>query len=231
MATYLINAIASIPSNPQDDDVIRFGTPITTGIPSTIKKADGTTTEDAIVVGYEYRYFSSQSAWLKIGGDPIITTPLRDAPVLATSEFLSAILGAVHTNNPDGRLRKLGFALAHQALQEVNPLEISSEEVVLYAKQSTSITANTSLDIKTGITRHLFDDGYTFIAAFLGSSATKNFTMVPIDEFRDTNNTFRLTSSINIRYVNDTTFRLLGSGGQQTLEIKGISFSIELETP
>ena len=170
MATYLINAIASIPSNPQDDDVIRFETPITTGIPSTIKKADGTTTEAAIGVGYEYRYFASQSAWLKIGGDPIITTPLRSATLADMSEASTMILGGVHTDTPAGRIRKFGLKVLHQLLQSVAPTQLNITYDVIYKNDSGVPAGNgaggtQNLDIKSGTTRYDFSD-YTFFIAF-----------------------------------------------------------------
>ena len=75
MAVDLINAVSNIPASPTAGDVIRFGTAITSGIPSNVKKANGTTTETAISVGDEYRYISTN--WMKIGGDPIPTTTIE----------------------------------------------------------------------------------------------------------------------------------------------------------
>ena len=98
------------------------------------------------------------------------TSPLKDQTPLNASEFTTAILGAVHDNTEQGRLRKLGFAIAHQALQAVNPLRLTFEEVTLFENSTGSLTHNITtpynLDIKSGLTRHNFNDdyfGFTFV--------------------------------------------------------------------
>ena len=52
------------------------------------------------------------------------TNPLKDQPILDPSEFTTAILGAVHDDTGQGRLRQLGFAIAHQALQAAQSAEV-----------------------------------------------------------------------------------------------------------
>ena len=108
------------------------------------------------------------------------TNPLKDQPTLdVASEATTAILGAVHDDTEQGRLRKLGFAIAHQALQEANPLQLTIEDVVLFENSNasgvltTSITTVHNLDIKQGTTRHNFNDGY-FGFTFVTQEA--NFT-------------------------------------------------------
>ena len=132
MAATLINAVADIPASPTAGDIIRFGTQITSGIPSSVKKANGTTTETLITVGSEYRYISTN--WMRIGGDVIITTPLKDADLLDSGEFADAILGAVHNDLSSGELRQFGLSLFHQALQSVNPLEVSLETTAIFER-------------------------------------------------------------------------------------------------
>ena len=179
MAVHLISSIAQIPASPAAGDIIRFSAAITTGIPSTLKKIDGTTQETAIGVGSEYRYFSPN--WLKIGSD-VSATPLKDAPVLAATEFSNAILAAVHNETASGRIRKFGIAILHKALQAVNPLQLEFEDVVLYERTAdadipeSSATLPIDLDIKTGVTRHNFNDGYYAFTFFRGrnSYATRN---------------------------------------------------------
>ena len=169
MAVSLINSIANIPMSPDDGDIIRFSVAITSGIPNTVKKANGTTTETAIVVGAEYRYIGAN--WLKIGGDEIETTPLRNATTLdVSSEAADAILGAVHNAQASGRLRQFGFAVAHQALQAANPLSIG--RVTLYDGNPSSGTNN--LDIRTGSTRHNFTDDYFLIELLAEYSNQRN---------------------------------------------------------
>ena len=174
MAVHLINAISAIPASPAAGDIIRFSAAITTGIPSTLKKVDGTTTETAIAVGSEYRYYGTN--WLKIGSD-VSATPLKDVSVLASTEFSTAILAAVHNETASGRIRKFGMSILHKALQAVNPLQFSIEDVTLYNRTAitdlpqSSNTVPISLDIRTGVTRHNFDDGY-FAFTFLGRRTT-----------------------------------------------------------
>lgn len=174
MAVYLINAISAIPASPAAGDIIRFSAAITTGIPTTLKKVDGTTQETAIGVGSEYRYYGPN--WLKIGSD-VSATPLKDAPVLAATEFSNAILAAVHNETDSGRIRKFGFAVAHKALQAANPLGVSFEDVTLYERTASadipvsSVTVPVQLDIKEGVIRHSFNDGYFAFTFFRGRSS------------------------------------------------------------
>ena len=92
--------------------------------------------------------------------------PLKDEPILSESEFEEAILGAISDMTSQGRARKLGIALLSQALHAVNPLQVEYEDEVLYERQTldelpfTSSTTPIQLDIKTGRTRHNFNDGY-----------------------------------------------------------------------
>ena len=91
------------------------------------------------------------------------TTPLKDQSTLdVASEAATAILGAVHNDTERGRLRKLGMAILHQALQAANPLQIKIEDTTLFENPSSSVrdAIVTNLDIKQGVTRHNFDDGY-----------------------------------------------------------------------
>ena len=110
--------------------------------------------------------------------------PLKDEPILSASEFADAILGAISDGTTTGRARQLGIALLHQALQAVNPLQLQLEDVTLYDRASSSglpqssKTVPVQLDIRTGSTRHNFNDGY-FAFTFLRSRT--NYT------FKDTN--------------------------------------------
>ena len=169
MAVHLISAISAIPASPAAGDIIRFSAAITTGIPSTLKKVDGTTTETAIAVGSEYRYYGTN--WLKIGSD-VSATPLKDVSVLASTEFSNAIMAAVHNETASGRIRKFGMSILHKALQAVNPLQLTFEHVTLYERTAQAdlpdgSTVNpVSLDIRTGVTRHNFNDGYFAFSFF-----------------------------------------------------------------
>ena len=80
------------------------------------------------------------------------TSPLKDQRLLNASEFTTAILGAVHTDTEQGRLRKFGFALAHQALQSANPLKITLEHVHQYIPRNSgdNVTENTTTPIDIG---------------------------------------------------------------------------------
>ena len=183
MAVHLINSIASIPASPAAGDIIRFSAAITTGIPSTLKKVDGTTTETAIAVGSEYRYYGGPQLWLKIGSD-VSATPLKDVSVLASTEFSSAILAAVHNETASGRIRKFGMSILHKALQAVNPLQLTFEHVTLYNKTAhadlptASKTVPVQLDIRTGVTRHSFEDGYFAFTFFMTRAAYSDRTPV-----------------------------------------------------
>ena len=105
--------------------------------------------------------------------------PLKDEPTLSDSEFEDAILGAISDGTAQGRARQLGIALLHQALQEVNPLQLTVESTTLYERTAitdlpaSSLTTPINLDIKEGATRHNFNDGYF---AFTFFSSRTNFT-------------------------------------------------------
>ena len=166
------------------------------------------------------------------------TTPLKDQPVLAPSEFENAILGAVHNDTANGRLRKLGMAILHQALQAANPLGFTTEETVIYSEKSTSVSTDISLDIKSGSTRHSFADSYSFIATerFFGNKVEHR--LIPIGVFNLLNNSRRLAlyeySNQNtpvIWRVSDTSFRMGGnSGASYLVKITGIQLTVSLET-
>lgn len=100
--------------------------------------------------------------------------PLKDEPILSASEFENAILGAISDGTARGRVRQLGIALLHQALQATNPLELSVETTTLYERTDnaslpiSSITVPVNLDIKQGATRHNFTDGYFAFTFFEG---------------------------------------------------------------
>ena len=103
--------------------------------------------------------------------------PLKDEPILSASEFEEAILGAISDGTAQGRARQLGIAILHQALQAVNPLELIIENVTLYERTSnadiplSSRSAPIQLDIKQGVTRHNFNDGYFAFTFFRGHHA------------------------------------------------------------
>ena len=181
MAATLVNAVADIPASPTAGDIVRFGTAITSGIPSNVKKANGTTTETLITVGSEYRYIGTN--WMRIGGDVIETTPLKDATVLASSEFADAILGAVHNDLVSGKLRQFGMSLLHQALQDVNPIQVSLETTAIFERDygsevdipnRTESYGTINLDIESGNTRHSFADGYFGYLFIFVNSQTDN---------------------------------------------------------
>ena len=172
MASTLINTIAQIPSNPDPGDIIRFGAVITTGIPNTIKKADGATTENRIGIGNEYRWYGTN--WLKIGGDSIETIPLKDATILDSSEFENMIMAAVHNNKNSGRLRKFGSSILHRALQSANALGFHFETIYnetvpnnIKGRTPSIPEGNINLDYKSGSSgpRYSFDD-YIFLVFF-----------------------------------------------------------------
>lgn len=100
--------------------------------------------------------------------------PLKDEPILSDSEFEDAILGAISDGTAQGRARQLGIALLHQALQEVNPLQLVTESTTLYKRTTqtdlpnSSLTTAINLDIKQGTTRHNFNDGYFAFTFFRG---------------------------------------------------------------
>ena len=73
------------------------------------------------------------------------TTPLKDQSTLdVASEAATAILGAVHNDTERGRLRKLGMAILHQALQAANPLQIKIEDTTLFENPITTCLLYTS---------------------------------------------------------------------------------------
>ena len=106
--------------------------------------------------------------------------PLKDEPILSPSEFADAILGAISDGTTTGRARQLGIALLHQALQAVNPLQLLIEDVTLYDRKTSadlavsSKTVPVQLDIRTGATRHNFNDGY-FAFTFLRGRVAYSF--------------------------------------------------------
>ena len=161
MAATLVNAVADIPASPTAGDIVRFGTAISTGIPSNVKKANGTTTETSITVGSEYRYIGTN--WMRIGGDVIETTPLKDASVLDSGEFASMILGAVHNDLDSGELRQFGTSLLHQALQSANPIQVGLETTIMFERNygsEVALSGTINLDIESGTIRHSFNGGY-----------------------------------------------------------------------
>ena len=238
MAVTLINSISSIPGSPTAGDIIRFSVVITSGIPSTVKKANGTTRETTIAVGSEYRYIGTN--WLKIGGDEIVTTPLKDATVLASSEFGNMIMAAVHNSQNAGRLRQFGASLLHQALQEANPLEGSTERIILFNESTNA--GNNNLGIRTGVIRHSFNDDY-FAIAFIGTQSNfpnDSFPLlyIPIEIWDDTNSGQRLQyftrgTSVGTAYiykVSNTSFNI-NAPVPADLKIYGYKLSFALETP
>ena len=162
------------------------------------------------------------------------TTPLKDQPVLAPSEFENAILGAVHNDTANGRLRKLGMAILHQALQSANPLGFTTEETVIYSEKNVSAGTDISLDIKSGSTRHSFADGYSFISVERFFNTKGEHRLIPIGVFNLSNNSRRLAlveySNQNtpvIWHISDTSLRV---GGTFSVKITGIQLTVSLET-
>ena len=97
--------------------------------------------------------------------------PLKDEPILSAAEFEDAILGAISDGTARGRARQLGLAILHQALQAVNPLQLATEDVVLFEKTDQFASGSTQqfdLNIKESTTRHNFNDNY-FAFTFLFS--------------------------------------------------------------
>lgn len=242
MAVSLINAVANIPedANSSDGDIIRFSTTITSNIPSKVKKADGTTTEDDIKAGYEYRRITSGSSvlWMKIGGDPLQITPLKDVLTLASGDFENAIIGAVHNSANSGRIRKLGLSLLHRALQSVNPLELSITTEIIFAQDIAS-AGTYNLSIKTGSERYKFSD-YQFLIFECGWDQTEPLfpSAIPTEAFE---NRYTSTKSARIRAegsgtvefyrVSDTSFYSTITGDFSIQRILGVKVGVALETP
>ena len=252
MAVTLINAVADIPASPTAGDIIRFGTAITSGIPSSVKKANGTTTETAILVGSEYRYIGTN--WLRIGGDPIQSSPLKDASTLADGEFETAILGAVSNGLNSGRIRKFGFEKAQQALQAENPIQIDIEGTEILQRaygseiegSSLSPGSTVNLDIREGTTRHSFADGYFgYLFIFVNhrtNNASKSIYRVfmmqeeidisyPPNYSENSGLIGPITSTNNfaIRKINNTSFKFFG--GDTLQKIIGYKLELSLQTP
>ena len=241
MAIDLINAISAIPSSPDEGDIIRFSTSITSGIPNIVKKANGTTRETSIIVGGEYRYIGTN--WLKIGGDEIQTTPLKDATVLVESEFENMIMGAVHNSQNSGRLRQLGASILHQALQAANPLSLQFENDIIFENDINS-SGTYNLDIRTGSTPYTFTD-YQSLVFESGTSPidTAHATyLIPRSVFEteyDSSRPLRVaaqaggnSSSPEIYRVSNTSFYcMLGNNAYSIQKIIGIKVNLNLETP
>ena len=252
MAATLVNAVADIPASPTAGDIVRFGTAISTGIPSNVKKANGTTTEILITVGSEYRYIGTN--WMRIGGDVIETIPLKDASVLASAEFASAIMGAVHNDLDSGKLRQFGMSLLHQALQSVNPITVGLETTAIFERDygsETEIASPTTinLDIESGITRHSFADGYFGYLFIVVNQTADNinkriypFIMFQeeIDIIYPSNYTANYgteynigSNRVSIRKINNTSFyaRRTGASSPYLQKIIGYKLETSLETP
>ena len=87
------------------------------------------------------------------------TNPLKDQPILdVASEAGTAILGAVHNDTETGRLRKLGMAILHQALQAANPLELNLVKDTLVENVDGSSRSNfiVNLDDNFSFDNYLF---------------------------------------------------------------------------
>ena len=258
MAVTLINSISSIPGSPTAGDIVRFSAAITAGIPSTVKKANGTTRETAIVVGSEYRYIGTN--WLKIGGDEIVTTPLKDATVLASSEFEDMIMGAVHNSQNSGRLRQFGASLLHQALQVANPLGLTIEDIDIFSRDYGSelwipnapvLGTAIDLDIKEGTTRHSFADDYFAYSIVFTNQQTNDsskrianafMTQAQLDlelptDYQATVGSFislgiSSGGAIDFRKLSDTSIAFRSISTSDYLhKIIGHKFTVELETP
>ena len=253
MASTLINAVADIPSSPTAGDIVRFGTAISTGIPSNVKKANGTTTETLITVGSEYRYIGTN--WMRIGGDVIETIPLKDASILDSAEFASAIMGAVHNDLDSGKLRQFGMSLLHQALQSVNPIIVGLETTTIFERAygseifipsgSTSVTIN--LDIESGSIRHSFNDGYFGYLFIITSSQTNNTTKrirpafvwqedidITYPPNFDANQGTQHAAGlrlIHIKKINNTSFKIAINTAEYLQKIIGYKLVVSLETP
>ena len=100
------------------------------------------------------------------------TTPLKDQPTLAASEFTTAILGAVHDDTGQGRLRQLGFAIVHQALQAANPLKFTRD---LIFHRTPDIAIGTERPTRTLIYPSLLDNRTYTLDNKPGTSTPYNF--------------------------------------------------------
>ena len=233
MATTLINAISDIPASPTAGDIIRFGTAITSGIPNKVKKANGTTRETIIIVGSEYRYIGTN--WMKIGGDEIETTPLKDITTLAESEFETMIMGAVHNAQNSGRLRKFGLSLLHQALLEVNPLSFELERETLYDNTIT-VDGTYIFDNSRNINDYLFLEFET-LNGVVGGASTVYYIITTKNKWKRTSSTSFLrihentgATTSELYYVSDTSFYIdKSTSGNPDLKIYGYKPSISLE--
>ena len=175
------------------------------------------------------------------------TTPLKDQPILdVASEATTAILGAVHDNTSQGRLRKLGIAILHQALQVANPFNLELESVEILARTSANAIVSSNvfseydLDIKEGITRHSFEDNYysfTFILSNPSGTSLESFYFSK-NEIDLTSNTVsvskpRPNSTFRFRKLSNTSFELMRTANYSMpglIKIIGHKINLELET-
>lgn len=130
----------------------------------------------------------------------------RDLQRLTKDEVKTALLGmiVVSTDANNGKGRNLTFAQLAAKAQDENAISMSSERVLLkhYTGQNAANRASTfntdnasdvvdnELDIRTGTTRHSFDDGYYAIEIHYYHQLTQNnsrqITLIPIESFNET---------------------------------------------
>ena len=128
---------------------------------------------------------------------------VRDLEGLTDLEIRRALLGAiiVSTDENNGKGRSLTFSHLAAAAQRQNALSVESERILLveYTGQSANNRAsifNTNnesdvvdneLAIRTGSTRHSFDDGYYAIEVHFYDAYNQNnsrqITVIPIESF------------------------------------------------
>lgn len=180
--------------------------------------------------------------------------PLKDEPVLSKEEFENAILGAISDGTAQGRARQLGGAILAQLLQATNPLQLAIEDVVLFENPITtipsSLTVAHSLDIKEGLTRHNFRDGYYGFTFIIEQGGTSTIFGDELDRFislprwllteNDKRNTIAIDSQsfpqrIYIWKASDTSFLAYttkrGSTTVQLKRIIGHRINLTLQTP
>ena len=83
---------------------------------------------------------------------------LKDLVDLANTERGTALMAAVSDDTNSGEGRKFTMAQLAQALQAVNALTVTTEQVTLF--DGDPVNGNNNLDIESGSTRHSFADGY-----------------------------------------------------------------------
>ena len=167
---------------------------------------------------------------------------VRDLEGLTDLEIRRALIGAiiVSTDENNGKGRSLTFSHLAAAAQRQNALSVESDRILLveYTGQNASNRASTfntnnesdvvdnALAIRTGSTRHSFDDGYYAIEIHFYDAYNQNnsrqITVIPIESFNSLDfdnrqsigayfSTLTPLASLGIFRTSTTSFGLHGS--------------------